>query len=904
MIDEATANGNRRRGACSRPWVLPLLVAGVWLVVAGSSLLTLKTMLAGGLALARGRPPVPATMLGRLSRGHEAGVVVTAEPAILVADGESTASLKAVVRDAAGQPAPDGTLVGWSTTLGRLREPSAVGEAEVDATVVTGTWQTYHDDRFGPASGGGYLWSDDAGASLVWSFTASAVLVRYGQAPGRPATFTVQIDAGAPVSLTTTAPVTAWHHAVVGRDLAAARHVMTVAVASGPIAIDGFVAACAAVGGVATNVLSAGTDLGAAKVTATAYLSETVARGSTEVTFTAGPPAAVQLDSAAAYLPIGGATATLQARVLDAWKRPVPDGTAVRFATTLGSIAPEQAPTVDGQATAVLRSGTEVGIAVVQATADGVRGAREVAFVAGPPARLTLEVTPGSIPANSVANADLTAYVADGWGNPVVDGTSVRFDATLGSIAPHEASTRAGLASSRLTAGAVAGSSRVTAIAGSAVDVIEVTLTALDAWVHKEVEPQTAVVPGETVSYTVSFGNVAKGTIYGLVIEEPLPEGLLWPRITADGPALNALPDRPALAWQVPRLRSGESGVITVAVRVDPRRRWGNRTVITNSVRVDSPTAAELTAANNLAGAAIVVVPGAAYTVTVEAPDRLVVGGESGPVVATVTDRFGNPARDDTVVRFSTDLGAVSPSEAVTTRGLATTTFTTDTRAGVARVRAITAEGRGGSDVIRLLPLDVASLAVDVSPGRLVVGGATMPITVTAADRFANAVSGVNVALAIDRGTIEPGFGRTGARGFVTNTLTSPTQTGPANVVAVAGDLRAEGNVLFVPGDVHEVRLEPRARRVALGRLVAVEAIVQDRFANPIAASRVFFATSNGSVEPAMALTAADGRAVGVLRPVRTGAAVVTALAAGIMGSARVDVTPALVHLPFVSRPR
>ncbi len=883
---------------------MPVLLAALWLLVGGGSLAAVAQVMgrgsAGALALVGGRHNHTVSPAGV----DGVSVLVTSQPAVLVADGESTATLKAAVRDAAGQPVADGTLVGWATTLGRLAEPGALAEAEAEARVITGTWQQRTDDEYGVPGGGAYLWSETAGSSLAWSFTAPAVVIRYGQQPENPATFTVQVDAWPAISLTTAAPVKSWRHATVAADLSTGRHAVTFTLASGSLAIDQLTAGTATVGGVASNVLHAGTAVGVAQVTATAYFTQSVERGSTAVSFIAGPPAAVQLESPTLILPIGGLSTAIRASVVDAWKRPVPDGTVVEWSTTLGTLEPERSVTVDGQATAVLTSGTELGIAVVRATAGGVSGRLEISFVAGPPAGLALEVAPASIPANSVAAADLAAFVTDAWGNPVADDTAVQFKASLGTVSPEEAPTRAGMARSRLTAGAVAGLSRLVARAGAASGTAEITLTALDAWVRKDVEPQTAVVPGETVSYTVSFGNSGRGTIYGLLIEEPLPDGLVWPRIAADGPALNALPDRPPLAWEVPRLRAGESGVITVALRVDPGRRWGNRTVITNSVRVGSPTAAELNPLDNGSAASIVVVPGAAYTVTVAAPDRLSVGGQSGRVVATVTDRFGNPARDGTVLRFTTDLGSVSPTEGLTARGVATTTFTSGTRAGLARVRALTEDGRGGSDVIRLLPLSAVELNLDAGPGQLVVGGATMPITVTALDPYDNAVSGVNVALAVDRGSVEPGFGRTGARGFVTNTLCSPQQAGPATVLALAGDLRVEAAVLFVPAAVHEVQLEPRWRRIALGRSVAIQALVVDRFANPIPAVRVLFSTSNGAMMPTTAFTAADGQAVSVLRPSRTGAAVVTAIASGVLGSTRVDVTPAVLHLPFVTRPR
>lgn len=179
-----------------------------------------------------------------------------------------------------------------------------------------------------------------------------------------------------------------------------------------------------------------------------------------------------------------------------------------------------------------------------------------------------------------------------------------------------------------------------------------------------------------------------------------------------------------------------------------------------------------------------------------------------------------------------------------------------------------------------------------------------MPITATATDRFANLVGGVDVAFSASRGRLRPEFARTGARGFVTTTLYSPDEAGEAVIEARSGNLSDSAEVRFVAGAVAEVRVAPRRERLMLGGSVPVDAWLRDRFRNPVAASRVVFATSNGRMLPPAAVSDAEGRATSILWASRTGVAVVTAVSGGILGSARIDVTPARLHLPFVSRPR
>ena len=50
------------------------------------------------------------------------GTYVTAFPSISVADGRSTTTISATVRDSNGRPVADGTRVGFTTTLGQFRQ--------------------------------------------------------------------------------------------------------------------------------------------------------------------------------------------------------------------------------------------------------------------------------------------------------------------------------------------------------------------------------------------------------------------------------------------------------------------------------------------------------------------------------------------------------------------------------------------------------------------------------------------------------------------------------------------------------------------------------------------------------------------------------------------------------------
>jgi adhesin/invasin len=81
---------------------------------------------------------------------------------------------------------------------------------------------------------------------------------------------------------------------------------------------------------------------------------------------------------------------------------------------------------------------------------------------------------PDTVPVGSAST--LTATVTDQFGNPVADGTTVSFTASLGNLAPATATTIGGVATATLSS-TIAGVATVTATAGSVSATIPVTFT-------------------------------------------------------------------------------------------------------------------------------------------------------------------------------------------------------------------------------------------------------------------------------------------------------------------------------------------------------------------------------------------------------------------------------------------
>ena len=293
---------------------------------------------------------------------------------------------------------------------------------------------------------------------------------------------------------------------------------------------------------------------------------------------------------------------------------------------------------------------------------------------------------------------------------------------------------------------------------------------------------------------------------------------------------------------------SRESGTITIALKVDASLRWGSRTVVDNHASAYAPSAAESTPRDNESSADVIVLSGAVYSVTMTAPDRVQVGGATGQKGATLTDRYGNPARDDTVVAFAADLGHVDPVVVRTEDGVAETTFTSGTEAGTSTVSAITVDERGASAHIRLVPGPAVSLALASSTSSMTVGGQTAVITATLEDQYQNGIPGTEVAFDTDIGLLSEALVRTGSSGWATVTLRSSVHSGIAHVEARSGLLTPFLEIPFTPEEVAGVNLALEDGRISLGESTLAEASVFDKFGNAVPGASVRF-ESTGRVD-------------------------------------------------------
>ena len=186
--------------------------------------------------------------------------------------------------------------------------------------------------------------------------------------------------------------------------------------------------------------------------------------GNAPVLYSAGAPAAILVTSSQTSLVADGVSQTeVAAIVRDRLGAPVID-TIVQFSTSQGVIGQQALTDSIGRAVVELTSDQTLGVAAIQATVANISANTSVAFVAGPPAQLAVVVSPSTLVADGVSQADVTATLHDAYGHPL-SGVTINFNTTTGAIGSSAITNADGQAIVRYTAGTNLAAAVITASA-------------------------------------------------------------------------------------------------------------------------------------------------------------------------------------------------------------------------------------------------------------------------------------------------------------------------------------------------------------------------------------------------------------------------------------------------------
>lgn len=192
----------------------------------------------------------------------------------------------------------------------------------------------------------------------------------------------------------------------------------------------------------------------------------------------------------------GTATVTVTGRRPDG--NPLPDGTEIRFSTSLGVIDSLVETDNAGVARATLRADGRPGTATVTASTGGETEAT-IDVAIGEPAEtqplVAVTVNPDNIPVGEDSTATVTVVVRNADGTQGAAGLPVILTATLGSLDPSSTVTDGtGTATSTLSAGLQSGTAEIAAFVGSA-DRVTTSLNIRDAAADISLQPNPTSIP-------------------------------------------------------------------------------------------------------------------------------------------------------------------------------------------------------------------------------------------------------------------------------------------------------------------------------------------------------------------------------------------------------------------------
>jgi hypothetical protein len=154
----------------------------------------------------------------------------------------------------------------------------------------------------------------------------------------------------------------------------------------------------------------------------------------------------ITLSAATRVVPLNGSTG-LTAFVTESSGTPVQNGTTVRFTTTLGSVQPVEAQTVNGLAVATFQAGSSSGVADVRAVSGGATGTGaasttnlvQITIGAAAITGVVVQASPSSVPASG-GSVEIVA-TATGANNLTLSGVGVTFSSTAGTLSATSGTT-------------------------------------------------------------------------------------------------------------------------------------------------------------------------------------------------------------------------------------------------------------------------------------------------------------------------------------------------------------------------------------------------------------------------------------------------------------------------------
>jgi hypothetical protein len=140
--------------------------------------------------------------------------------------------------------------------------------------------------------------------------------------------------------------------------------------------------------------------------------------------------------------------------------------------------------------------------------------------------------------------------------------------------------------------------------------------------------------------------------------------------------------------------------------------------------------------------------------ITLSTASTIVQANGTTEIRATVLEPSGTPVQNGTTVTFTTNLGAMSPTEARTLNGVAAARFIANGQSGAAAITAISGGAASEALTLTVGAAAVNGISLNASPTRVPASGGTSVITATVTDTSGNSLQGVPVTFSSTAGSL------------------------------------------------------------------------------------------------------------------------------------------------------
>jgi|GEM_PF-2445923 len=500
----------------------------------------------------------------------------------------------------------------------------------------------------------------------------------------------------------------------------------------------------------------------------------------------------------------------------------------IEFATAMGTVTDRDTTGISGGASAIFTAPVSAVDTTVSVTATALGVTAEIDI----PIRglhMTVAAEPETLVADGSSQSQVTVTLVETTSGEPIRSESIRLAANLGTVDSVAVTNSGGVAAATFHGGSKTGSATITATYGGGL----VSTSRIEIVSAEVASVALSCLPGAIVA-----DGFSKAQVQAVVKDggnRSVPDGLIVKFYTSSG--------------LITAQSTTEEGIARALLTSD--------TEVQSNVRV-------IAVCEAVADTAYVdFIPGMPATIALAVwPDSIPADGTTtASLMATVQDSVGHPVRDGTLVIFQVVVDLVDTTGAdtvvvssTTDEGVAATSYTAATRAGLAVITATSGEATDQATLV-LTASGVASIVLTTNRSSITVRGVggveTATITAEVRDKNGNPVAqGTEVEFSIISGPGGPGeenLNNQGwgpvpipsANGRASVTLSAGTCSGVVSIQASCGGILAsDGEVTIDSGPPDKVALSLDLNEHVYNGdgtfSLIVSALLDDVYGNPV----------------------------------------------------------------------